>query len=152
MTDMTAIQDQMKAIATAHTDYAKSSFEANKSYLEQLATSKAPDQAMQLMTDHMKTSYETFVAEAQKIGDMYKSLFNTALLPVTEAMQSLRLSARTPIGLDTKSPPERQAFLDKPRSGRQRCCVHAPAPSCATSFILTVWDPSTRFRELLHKH
>src|SRR5271155_4191492 len=54
MTDMTAIQDQMKAIATAHTDYAKSSFEANKSYLEQLATLKAPDQAMQLMTDHMK--------------------------------------------------------------------------------------------------
>jgi hypothetical protein len=91
MTNMTAIQDQMKAIATAHTDYAKSSFEANKSYLEQLATLKAPDQAMQLMTDHMKTSYETFVAEAQKIGDMYKNLFTTALLPVTEAMPKLKV-------------------------------------------------------------
>ena len=91
MTDMTAIQDQMKAIAAAHTGYAKSSFEANKSYLEQLATLKAPDQAMQLMTDHMKTSYETFVAEAQKIGDMYKNLFTTALLPVTEAMPKLKV-------------------------------------------------------------
>jgi hypothetical protein len=91
MTDMTVIQDQMKAIATAHTEYAKSSFEANKSYFEQLATLKAPDQAMQLMTDHMKTSYETFVAEAQKIGEMYKSLFSTALLPVTDAMPKLKV-------------------------------------------------------------
>jgi hypothetical protein len=91
MTDMTAIQDHMKAIATAHTDYAKSSFEANKSYLEQLATLKAPDQAMQLTTDHMKTSYETFVAEAQKIGEMYKSLFSTALQPMTDAMPKLKV-------------------------------------------------------------
>ena len=91
MTDMTAIQDQMKAIATAHTDYAKSSFEANKSYFEHLATSKAPDQVMQLTTDHMKSSYETFVSEAQKIGEMYKGLFNTALLPVTEAMPKLKV-------------------------------------------------------------
>jgi hypothetical protein len=91
MSDMTAIQDQMKAIATAQTDYVKSAFEANKSYFEKLATLKAPDQAMQLMTDHMKTSYETFVAEGQKIGEMYKSLFNTALLPMTEAMPKLKV-------------------------------------------------------------
>jgi hypothetical protein len=91
MTDMTAIQDQMKAIAAAHTDYVKSSFEANKAYLEQLASLKAPDQAVQLMTGHMKTSYETFVAEAQKIGDMYKSLFNMALQPMTEAMPKLKV-------------------------------------------------------------
>lgn len=113
---MTVIQDQMKAIATAHTEYAKSSFEANKSYFEQLATLKAPDQAMQLMTDHMKTSYETFVAEAQKIGEMYQSLFSTALLPVTDAIRSLRLSARNAILLDTNHPPEWRVFLYSPWS------------------------------------
>ena len=91
MTDMTAFQDKMKAILTAQTDYAKSSFEANKSYFEQLTALKAPDQAMQLMTDHMKTSYETFVAEAQKIGAMYKDLFNTGLQPMTEAMPTLKV-------------------------------------------------------------
>jgi len=90
MIDPSAIQDQMKAIATAHTDFVKTSFEANKAYLEQLATLKAPDQVVQLMTGHMKTSYETFVAEAQKIGEMYKSLFNTALLPMTEAVPKLK--------------------------------------------------------------
>jgi ribosomal protein S17E len=43
MTDMTVVQEKMKAIATAYTDYAKWSFEANKAYLEKLATIKAPD-------------------------------------------------------------------------------------------------------------
>jgi hypothetical protein len=90
MIDMTAIQEQTKAIAAAHTEYAKSTFEANKAYLEQLATVKAPDQAVQLMTGHLKTSYETFVAEAQKIGEMYKGLFDTALLPMTKAMPKLK--------------------------------------------------------------
>jgi hypothetical protein len=90
MFDMTAIQEQTKAIAAAHTEYAKATFEANKAYLEQLATLKAPDQAVQLVTDHMKTSYETFVAEAQKIGEMYKGLFNTALQPMTKAMPKLK--------------------------------------------------------------
>jgi len=46
MTDMTVVHDKMKAIATAHGDYAKQSFEANKAYLAKLATIKAPDQAI----------------------------------------------------------------------------------------------------------
>jgi len=48
MTDMTVVHDRMKAIATAHADYVKSSFEANKAYLD--ATIKAPDQAMHFET------------------------------------------------------------------------------------------------------
>jgi hypothetical protein len=82
MTDMTVMQDKMKAIATAHADYAKSSFEANKAYMEKLATIKAPDQAMQITTDHMKSAYETFVAEATRIGDMYKDFFSSAFEPM----------------------------------------------------------------------
>ena len=83
MTDMTVVHDKMKAIATAHGDYVKSSFEANKAYLEKLTTIKAPDQAMQITTDHMKSAYETFVAESTKIGDMYKDFFKSAYEPMT---------------------------------------------------------------------
>jgi hypothetical protein len=89
MTDMTVVQDKMKAIAAAHADYAKSSFEANKAYLAQIATIKAPDQAVQLTTDHMKSTYETFVAESTKIGDMYKDFFKSAYEPMTVGMQKL---------------------------------------------------------------
>jgi hypothetical protein len=85
MTDFAPIQEKLTAITTAHTDYAKASFEAHKAYLEKLATVKAPDQALQITTEHMKSAYETFVAETQKIGDLYKSFFTTALQPMTTA-------------------------------------------------------------------
>jgi len=81
MTDFAPVQEKLTAIMTAHTDYAKASFEANKEYFEKLATLKAPDQAAQLTTDHMKSAYETFVAEAKKIGEMYKTFFATAFKP-----------------------------------------------------------------------
>jgi hypothetical protein len=81
MTDMIAIQEKMKAIADA--DYAKSFFEANKVYMEKLVTIKAPDQAMQITTDHMKSAYETFVADATEIGDMYKDFFSSAFEPMS---------------------------------------------------------------------
>jgi hypothetical protein len=81
MTDFAPVQEKLTAIMTAHTDYAKASFEANKEYFEKLATLKAPDQAVQLTTDHMKSAYETFVAEAKKIGEMYKGFFATAFKP-----------------------------------------------------------------------
>jgi hypothetical protein len=91
MTDMTVVQDKLKAIATAHADYAKSSFEANKTYMEQLATTKAPDQVVQMTTDHMKTSYETFVSEATKIGEMYKDLFTSAFEPMAMGAPKLKV-------------------------------------------------------------
>ena len=86
MTDFAPIQEKLTAITTAQAEYAKSAFEAHKAYLEKLAAVKAPDQAVQLTTDHMKSAYETFVAESQKIGEMYKSFFTTAFKPMTAAM------------------------------------------------------------------
>lgn len=91
MTDMTVVQDKMKAIATAHADYARSSFEANKAYLEKLATAKAPDQAMQITADHMKLAYETFAAEATKITEMYKNFFTSAFEPMTVGIPKLQI-------------------------------------------------------------
>jgi hypothetical protein len=41
---------------------------------------------MQITTDHMKSAYETFVAEATKIGEMYKDFFKIAFEPMTVGM------------------------------------------------------------------
>jgi len=38
MTDFAPVQEKLTAIMTAHTNYAKASFEANKGYFEKLAT------------------------------------------------------------------------------------------------------------------
>jgi hypothetical protein len=91
MTDMTVVQDKMKAIAAAHADYAKSSFEANKDYLTKIAAIKSPDQAIQITTDHMKSAYETFVADSTKIGGMYKDFFKSAFEPMTVGRPTLAI-------------------------------------------------------------
>jgi hypothetical protein len=81
MTDFAPVQEKLTAIVTAHTDFAKASFEANKAYFEKLVTVKAPDQAVQLTTEHVKTAYEMFVAETKKFGELYKNFFTTAFAP-----------------------------------------------------------------------
>lgn len=88
MTDFAPIHETLTAIATANADYVRGTFEANKAYFEKLAAMKAPDQAMQLTADHVKSSYETFVAQSQKIGGMYQSFFTTAFKPMTTAASS----------------------------------------------------------------
>jgi hypothetical protein len=81
MIDLVPVQTKLTAIATAQTEYAKAAFEANKAYFEKLATLKDSHEAMQLTTDHMKSGYETFVAETKKLGEMYKDFFATAFTP-----------------------------------------------------------------------
>ena len=78
MIDIAGIQQKLTAITAAQTDYAKSSFEASKAYFEQLAAVKSPDKFMELTTAHTKSAIETFVAEATKIGDLYKNLATDA--------------------------------------------------------------------------
>ena len=68
MYNVETIQQNLKAIATAHADYAKASFEQGKTYVEQLAQVKSLDKAVELHTQYAKTGYETFVAEANKIS------------------------------------------------------------------------------------
>ena len=43
MTDFASIQKHLTAITTAQTDFAKSSFEANKAYFQNLASVKSPE-------------------------------------------------------------------------------------------------------------
>ena len=83
MVDFSGIQQHLTAITTAQTDYAKSSFEANKAYFEKLASLKSPEKFMELTTEHAKSAFETFVAEATKIGDLYKNFAKEAFTPIT---------------------------------------------------------------------
>ncbi|MDB5631689.1 MAG: hypothetical protein JWR49_544 [Tardiphaga sp.] len=75
MMDFTSVHKNFAAIATAHSDYAKSSMEAGKSYFEKLAAVKSPQTFLEVITEYQKSAYETFVSEATKIGDLYKEAF-----------------------------------------------------------------------------
>ena len=82
MVDFSGVQQHLTAITTAQTDYAKSSFEANKAYFEKLAGVKSPEKFLELTTEHTKSAFEAFVAEATKIGDLYKNFAKEAFAPI----------------------------------------------------------------------
>ena len=82
MYNVETIQQNLKAIAIAHTDFAKTSFEQGKTYVEQLAQVKSIDKAVELHSQYAKTAYETFMAEANKIGDLYKEFTKEVFAPL----------------------------------------------------------------------
>jgi hypothetical protein len=85
MTDFASIQKHLTAITTAQTDFAKSSFEANKAYFQNLASVKSPEKFVELTTDYTKSAQTTFVAEATKIGELYKTFAQEAFTPFTSS-------------------------------------------------------------------
>jgi len=83
MTDFTSFQKHLTAITSAQTDFAKSSFEANKAYFDKLADVKSPDKFLELTTEYAKSAQKTFVAEATKIGELYTAFAKEAFTPFT---------------------------------------------------------------------
>jgi len=66
--------DGFHAIATAYSDYTKKSFEDTRSFVEKLSGVKSVDKAIELQTEFAKSAFESFVAESQKIGALYRDL------------------------------------------------------------------------------
>jgi len=71
----------VQSIATAYGEFAKKSFEDTKSYVEKLSGVKSVEKAVELQTEFAKTSYETFVSESKKIGELYTDLAKQAFKP-----------------------------------------------------------------------
>ena len=85
LTDFASVQKSLTAITTAQTDFAKSLFEASKAYFERLAGVKSPDKFFEVTTEYAKSAHETFVAEATKIGGLYKTFAEDAFKPFTSS-------------------------------------------------------------------
>ena len=77
----TTLQNGMQAIASAYGDYTKKSFEDTKSMVEKLSGVKSLDKAIEVQTEFAKSSYETFVAESQKIAGLYTDLAKQTFKP-----------------------------------------------------------------------
>jgi hypothetical protein len=78
----TSVQNGLQAIASAYGDYTKKSFEDTRSFVEKLSGVKSLDKALEAQTEFAKSSYETFVAESQKIAGLYGELAKQAYKPV----------------------------------------------------------------------
>ncbi len=71
-----------QAIATEFADYSKKSFEDGSAALEKLFGAKSLEKAIEVQSDYVKTSYEGFVAEATKLGELYTDLAKETYKPL----------------------------------------------------------------------
>src|SRR3954470_13112169 len=75
-----------QAIATEFADYSKKSFEDGSAALEKLFGAKSLEKAIEVQSDYVKTSYEGFVAQATKLGELYTDLAKESYKPLEGIM------------------------------------------------------------------
>ena len=81
---MNSFASGFQSIATAYGDYTKKSFEDTRSFVERLSGAKSLDKAIEIQADFAKATYDTFVAESQKIGALYGDLAKQSYKPFAE--------------------------------------------------------------------
>jgi hypothetical protein len=75
------LSKSMQAIAVEVADYSKKVFEQGTAATEKLIGSKSLEKAIEVQSDYAKSSYEGFVAEATKLGELYTALAKEAYKP-----------------------------------------------------------------------
>ena len=83
---MGAVSKSAQAIVVEVTDYSKKAFEDNTAALEKLFGAKSLEKAIELQTEYAKSAYESFVAEATKIGELYADLAKESYKPFEALM------------------------------------------------------------------
>jgi hypothetical protein len=71
----------VQTIAIELADYSKRAFEQGTAATEKLIGAKSLDKAFEVQSDFMKNSYEGFVAQATKLGELYADLAKEAYKP-----------------------------------------------------------------------
>lgn len=84
--NLNEVNKGMQAIAAEMADYTKKSFEDGTSAFEKVVGAKSVDQAVEIQTTYAKKAYEDYMAEMQKIGEMYAELAKDFYKPVEDAM------------------------------------------------------------------
>src|SRR5215467_8465140 len=76
-----AFSKSLQAITVEIADYSKKVFEQSTAATEKLIGAKSLEKAIEVQTDYAKSAYETFVAEATKLGELYAQLTKEAYKP-----------------------------------------------------------------------
>lgn len=81
-----AYSKHFQAIAAEMADYSKKSFEESTAVVEKLMGTKSVEKAIEVQTDYVKSTYEGFVAEATKLGDLYQDFAKETYKPFESAI------------------------------------------------------------------
>jgi phasin family protein len=71
----------VQAIAVEVADYSKKSFEESSAAAEKLFGAKSIEKAIEIQTEYAKSAYESFVAGATRIGELYADLTKETFKP-----------------------------------------------------------------------
>ena len=80
----------LQAIVAETTNYSKKAFEDATRAFEQLVGAKSIEQAIEIQSQYAKKAYDTYLAEASKLGEMYLSLARSAYRPFEDAFGKRR--------------------------------------------------------------
>jgi phasin family protein len=86
MSSLGAWTKNAQVIATEITDYSKKSIEDSAAAWERLLGAKSMEKAMEIQGAYLKSSYEDFVAEATKLGELYVDFAKEAYKPFEGAL------------------------------------------------------------------
>ena len=81
-----ALSKGAQAITSEATEYTKKAFEQAQSTVEKLLSAKSLEKAIEIQTEYARSSYESFVAGATKIGELYADLARDAYKPFEAAV------------------------------------------------------------------
>jgi hypothetical protein len=76
-----ALSKGAQAIAVEVADYSRKVFEQSTAVTEKLIGAKSLDKAFEVQSDYVKNSYDGFVAQATKIGELYADVAKEAYRP-----------------------------------------------------------------------
>jgi hypothetical protein len=83
-----------QAIATEIADYSKKAFEDGTAAAEQVMSSKSIDKAVEAQSSFLRTSYEGYVGQATKIGELYVGAAKEAYKPIETVVQAAQKVAK----------------------------------------------------------
>ena len=81
-----AVTRAFQTLASETTDFSKRSLESTSSFMEKLLGVKSVDTAIQLQSEFAKSQFEGLVAQANKVGEIYKDIAKEAFRPMEAAM------------------------------------------------------------------
>ena len=81
-----AMSKGVQALGAETADYTKKSFEEGTAAVEKMMGVKSLDKAMEVQADYMKSSYEGFVGQVSKMGEMYVDIAKEAFKPYEDML------------------------------------------------------------------
>lgn len=81
-----AVNKGFQEIAKEAADYSKKSFDAQAAAFDKVVASKSVEKAVEAQTDYARSSYEAFVAQASKMGELYAGVAKEAYKPFESTM------------------------------------------------------------------